>query len=312
MTQRDIDATYKTIPVHPLTLSETTEDTDTPPEICAKDAVDAIIESVIYEVYLSREKPSLRVTHEVAVSRPIEANAARANPIPLPSYGKIATKAREIDHRLSDALRRGVGRGLGEHKPWRKSTATRPLESVDVGMGWLRVPIKDDGGKIVSPFVAVSAAICTTTSLVLGAHSSTTRKSDDMYLECTRKAITPKDYLTKWPDIKNSWPGHGIWENAIFDSVCIGAQAARHLLAEMGTQVHFDPRSCSAAQRFISAFSISRRNELKKPMTLQEFDHLLHRHVVDDWNVRPKLPRLQTPLDAWNSDIRKYPIREVA
>jgi hypothetical protein len=38
-------------------------------------------------------------------------------------------------------------------------------------------------------------------------------------------------------------------------------------------------------------------------------NQLLHRHIVDGWNVRPTLPRTQTLLDARNSDIRESLMR---
>lgn len=96
----------------------------------------------------------------------------------------------------------------------RRDLPTRALEEVEVDHCLLDVWVSDRSGRKARPWLTV--LICRATKMIVGYHLSFDVPSYTTLSRAIIHAISPKD-LSSFPDLKNDWPCHGVFDCLITD-----------------------------------------------------------------------------------------------
>jgi len=181
-----------------------------------------IINQVIAERYLSRERPTVPSIHDTVVARIAHDNRFRdqADQLPIPhlrSIYKIVTKLDSYEKTKGRYGSRLADQEFRAHQ--RPSAPTRPLERVEVDHTKLDLFVIDPekGLPIGRPWL--TTAIDVYSRVVTGLYISFNPPSYLSVMNCLRHAILPKQYVrTQYPQIKHEWTVYGIPEMIVVDN----------------------------------------------------------------------------------------------
>ena len=181
-----------------------------------------IINQVIDERYLSRERPTVASIYETIIARIAHHNCFRvqADQLPVPHLRTIYKIVEKLDSYEKTKGRYGSRLAEQEFRAHQRGPApARPLERVEVDHTKLDLFIidHDHGLPIGRPWL--TTAIDVYSRVVTGLYVSFNPPSYLSVMNCLRHAILPKTYLrTQYPHIQHDWTVYGLPEMIVVDN----------------------------------------------------------------------------------------------
>ena len=285
-----------------------------------------IFEEVIASVFLTNQKlPKLKVVEEV-FRRVDGVNNG------LPADERIRKPARATIYRWLDNLQQDLVDKAREGAEAARVKYRAALGNVKVGSVLERIEIDHTPLDLIvidsltmlplgRPWLTM--AIDHYSRMVVGFYISFNAPSSHGVLQCLRRAILPKDeWLARFPDIKGSWPAHGIPELiAVDNGTDLHSEALESSCMEMGIQMLFcgskTPQHKGAIERFFRTMnmglihclpgtvfsSVDERGDYpaedKAVIDMQSLVHLLTKWVVEVYNVTTHRGIGARPIDQW-------------
>ena len=285
-----------------------------------------IFEEAIASVYLTNQKlPKLKVVEEV-LRRIDGINNG------LPADERIRKPARATIYRWLDNLQQDLVDKAREGAEAARVKYRAALGNVKVGSVLERIEIDHTPLDLIvidsltmlplgRPWLTM--AIDHYSRMVVGFYISFNAPSSHGVLQCLRRSILPKDeWLARFPDIKGSWPAHGIPELiAVDNGTDLHSEALESSCMEMGIQLLFcgskTPQHKGAIERFFRTMnmglihrlpgtvfsSVDERGDYpaedKAVIDMQSLVHLLTKWVVEVYNVTTHRGIGARPIDQW-------------
>lgn len=285
-----------------------------------------IFEEVIAGVYLTNQKlPKLKVVEEM-YRRIDGVNSA------LPGEHRIKKPARATIYRWLENLQQDLVDKAREGAEATRVKYRAALGNVKVGSVLERIEIDhtpldliviDRLTKLPLGRPWLTMAIDHYSRMVVGFYISFNAPSSHGVLQCLRRAILPKDqWLSRFPDIKGTWPAYGIPELiAVDNGTDLHSDALESSCLEMGIQMLFcgskTPQHKGAIERFFRTMnmglihrlpgtvfsSVDERGdypaEENAVIDMTSLVHLLTKWVVEVYNATTHRGIGARPIDKW-------------
>jgi putative transposase len=184
--------------------------------------VGEIVDEVIQEKYLTRQKLTVIAVHEAIVGRIADENLYRDNgdKLPTPSERSIYDVVALLDEYEVIKARHGkriADLRCGIYK--RGPQPTRPLERVEIDHTRLDLFVIDPRTKMPIGRPTLTIAIDKYTRMILGFYISFHGSGFLAVMHCLRHAILPKAYVKDaYPSVKERWNVYGIPEMIVVDN----------------------------------------------------------------------------------------------
>ncbi len=191
-------------------------------ELEIADQLGNIVDIVIREKYLTRQRLTVKAVHDALLVRVREENfTRRGRELPQPSIEAVYKRVRKLvryevtkgryGKRVADRMFGAFGSGINP---------SRPLERVEIDSTRLDLMVVDEetGMPIGRPTFTV--AIDDYTKMILGFYLSFDGEGALALLQCLKHAILPKDYVASRyrNDIHGRWDAYGLPELLIVDN----------------------------------------------------------------------------------------------
>ncbi|SMF08447.1 Mu transposase C-terminal domain-containing protein [Pseudogulbenkiania subflava] len=299
----------------------------------------ALLEEATQQVYLTKQRKSIRTLHDAIIVLIAQANTSRSTDaqIPLPSYSTVRRYVRSLPKYDVDLAR--YGREY-VRKKYRHSgitpTASYPLERVEIDHTPLNLFVVDEETLLVLGRPYVSWIIDCYSRMILGFYISFAPPSIDAVFRCLKHSIEGKGYVReRYPDIVNDWPCHGIPMMAVVDNgLEFHAKDLLRATYELGIHYQFCPprtpwfkpmveRSLrSLAEQFAHLlpgtsfanwFDRYGYDPLREGLvTMSELIHALHVWIVDVYSQSYHRGIKQTPYVAWKAGQELATLRTIS
>jgi putative transposase len=184
--------------------------------------VASIVDEVISESYLNKQRLSVQAVHDVLEGRIAEINRFRMleDRLPLPHRDSLYDIIDKLDPYEKDVARHG--RRYADQR-WRVNkqgiVATRPLERVEIDHTKLDQFVVDTEYRLPIGRPWLTTAVDKYSRMPLGYYLSFTPPSALSVMQCLLHAIKPKTYLReKYPNVEHDWETYGIPESLASDN----------------------------------------------------------------------------------------------
>ncbi len=289
------------------------------------DQLKAAIDTAISDVYLTKERPSMKDTYDHA--RGLVAKRNRDLPktcrIPLPSYAQVRRAILAIPQYDRDLARFGAEFVRKEYRAaGRGPVADAPLERVEIDHTVLDVMLLDD--KTLLPVGRPTLTMCidTYSKCILGMSISWEPPGYATVAECLKHAILPKVDVQKQFGTAKGWDCHGVMETLVLDNALeFHGKSIEAAANSLGINLHFcqvrSPWQKGGIERAIgtvnrtllhrlpgTTFSnifekMDYRPENHAVLTLDELKRLMTRWIVDVYHQTPHRTTKETPAERW-------------
>jgi putative transposase len=185
-------------------------------------AVAEIIDEVIEEKYLSRQRLTVAAVYDSIVARVADENLYRgdSDKLPIPSERSIYDVVNQLDE--YEVIKARHGKRIAELRCGtykRGPQPTRPLERVEIDHTKLDLFVIDPTTKLPIGRPTLTLAIDKYTRMILGFYISFHGPGFLAVMHCLRHAILPKTYVKElYPSVKHSWNVYGIPEMIVVDN----------------------------------------------------------------------------------------------
>jgi len=285
-----------------------------------------LFEEVISAVYLTNQKlPKLAVAEEVfrrvdAINNGLPAEER----IKRPARSTIYRWLENLQQDLVDASREGAEAARIKYRAALGNVKVGSvLERIEIDHTPLDLIVVDSLTNLPLGRPWLTMAIDRHSRMVVGFYVSFNAPSSHGVLQCLRRAILPKDeWLARFPDIKGTWPAHGIPELiAVDNGMDLHSDALESACLEMGIQILFcgskTPQHKGSIERFFRTMNMGLIHRLpgtvfsnvdqrgdypaedKAVIDMQALVHLLTKWVVEIYNVSVHRGLDGRPLDSW-------------
>lgn len=184
--------------------------------------VASIVDEVISESYLNKQRLTVQATYDVLDGRIAEINRFRApeDRLPIPHRDSLYDIVDKLDPYDVDVARHG--RRYADQR-WRINKpgikATRPLERVEIDHTKLDLFVVDMEHRLPIGRPWLTTAIDKYTRMPLGYYLSFSPPSALSVMQCLLHAIKPKTYLREqYPNVEHDWDAYGIPESIASDN----------------------------------------------------------------------------------------------
>lgn len=285
-----------------------------------------IFEEVVATVYLTQQKlPKLKVVEEVF--RRIDGvnnGLAEDERIKKPARATIYRWLENLQQDLVDKSREGAEAARIKYRAALGNVKVGSvLERIEIDHTPLDLIVIDSLTQLPLGRPWLTMAIDQHSRMAMGFYISLNAPSGHGVLQCLRRSILPKDkWLTRFPDIKGSWPAHGIPELiAVDNGTDLHSDALESACLEMGIQMLFcgskTPQHKGAIERFFRTMnmglihrlpgtvfsSVDERGDYpaedKAVIDMKSLVHLLTKWVVEVYNVTTHRGIGARPIDKW-------------
>ena len=285
-----------------------------------------LFEEVISTVYLTNQKlPKLAVAEEVFRRVDVINNGLPAEErIKRPARSTIYRWLENLQQDLVDASREGAEAARIKYRAALGNVKVGSvLERIEIDHTPLDLIVIDSLTNLPLGRPWLTMAIDRHSRMVVGFYVSFNAPSSHGVLQCLRRAILPKDeWLARFPDIKGTWPAHGIPELiAVDNGMDLHSDALESACLEMGIQILFcgskTPQHKGSIERFFRSMNMGLIHRLpgtvfsnvdqrgdypaedKAVIDMQTLVHLLTKWVVEIYNVSVHRGLGGRPLDSW-------------
>lgn len=290
-----------------------------------------ICERVIEDVYLTRERPGVQHTVDVAQGEVRRANALRPSAAQLPRptrrviqrlINQVSAFDRHVARYGYDSARKRFRAVLG----YRLTAA--PLECAEIDHTRMDVFVVDaeTGAPLGRPWLTI--LIDCHTRCILGYCLSFEPPSRATVARCLRHAFMPKTNLRqKYPDLKNDWEPFGIVSKLVMDGgLEFHSADLENACFEFGIEQHFAPRKMAWFKGKVERFLGTHNREVAITMpgktfgdiferddydpkrhavvTLSGLHYVIVRWIVDVYHQRRHRALDCSPAQMWRSSIR--------
>jgi putative transposase len=274
-----------------------------------------IVEEVIQENFLTKQKLSVQATYDSLLIRLAEINRFRAaeNKLPVPHPDSLYTVINNLDEYEKDAAR--LGKRIADQKHLQRGIGPRPSRPLERG--------ENDHTK-VNLFVVdeiyclplgrpwITSLIDKYSSMVLGRYVSFEPPSSNSILKCLLHAIRPKTYLRQqFPNIQNDWECYGLVESISNDNGMaeLSNDYADSLL-QLGTNIDYSPVRQPWYKSAIERFFGVQNQKLLHRLPGTTFSNILEKADYDPKkNAVISFSAFLELLDTWIVDIYSQEIQ---
>lgn len=274
-----------------------------------KKEVLASFDTIIEEVYLTREQQSKQATYDALCYQIQLHNEQNINQIHRPSRATFYRMLKELDAYTVMVERHGKRTA---EKVFRVSGAgvitKNILERVEIDHTPMNVVVIDEKTGVALGRPNLSVALDKYSRMPLGIEVGFEDPSELSVMRVLRNAIWPKKaLLSEYPDIENEWPAYGIPSVLVCDNgLEFHSKQLRRVCAELNIELVFcpkkEPNYKGAVERFLGTFNRQTAHRLKGStfsninqrgdynseeeacVTLQELKELIYLWITDIYN----------------------------
>lgn len=297
------------------------------------DAQTAVSKAVDY--WLTKERPTIEDAHAHLTATVMDLNSRRPaeRNLAIPSRETLGYAIRHTDVFVAAASRLGT-RAARRLLRTRAAgpIATLLLERVEVDHSPIDLLCVDKAGRLIGR-PTLSIAIDKASRCPVGVHISYIPPSSVTALECMKNSVRPKNYLkTRFPQIKGTWPCHGIAVTYIVDNGKEFHSATfQALKSTLGTSISYMPGRHPWFKGVVERFFQSQNNALAHNLpgttksnifargeyeaekaaclTMEEFESLFMKWLVDIYLNEVHSALGTTPRKAWEALAEVNPPR---
>lgn len=294
-----------------------------------KGATEQLLNQVVEEVYLSRQRATIQATYDAFLARISLINAAREIPLTIPSRPTFYRLLKNLDKYEVMAARHGK-RAAG--KAFRASglgvSPTRILERVEVDHTPMDVHVLNPITGMADGRPYLTLLLDRYSRMPVGMEIGFEPPSELSVMRALRNSILPKSYVKQtYPDIENDWPALGKPMMLVCDN---GMEFHSHQLRRMCGELDIDLQFCPKAQpeykgaveRFLgtlnrevchripgTSFSnINHRGDYdsvsESCITLDDLKELVHEWIIDIYCQKTHRGTQRTPTALWNDGLQ--------
>jgi len=293
-----------------------------------------IIDEVIAEKYLSRERPTISEVHKIITDRIATTNKFREidERLSVPHLNTIYKTARKLDPYIVMKARYGQRLADQKYRPIRHAKQpTHPLERVEIDHTKLDLMVVDPVMRLPIGRPWLTTALDKFSRMILGKYMSFNPPSYLSVMHCLRHAITPKTYINdKFPNITNTWEAYGVPELIVVDNaVEFHSRHFEDSCLQMGIVIQYAPpkkASYKGAQErwystqnkqllhrqpgttFSNIFDLAdydpKANAVISVAALEEMSHIF---IVDIYHQQEHRGIRDIPSRLWQEGIAEYP-----
>jgi putative transposase len=279
-----------------------------------------IVDKLIREFYLSRQKPTVTALHRTIALECFQAD------VPTPSYKAVRTPVRALAARDTLRAREGAKAAADRFRPIRASlSASEPLELVQIDHTLVDVIVVDDLHRKPIGRPWLSLAIDVATRNVLGFFLSLRAPSAAAVALTISRAVLPKTTYLAGLQVDAEWPACGIPRSLHLDNAKeFRGRALRRGCEQHGIQIIYrpplQPHFGGHIERLIGTLmgevhllpgttfsSVAKRgnydSEGQATMTLAELEPWLALQIAGVYHLRPHSALRCTPSAAWMAGL---------
>lgn len=184
--------------------------------------VQDIIDDVINNYYLTRERPSIKSTYTQICMRIQESNDFRESDdqLNMPTYMTIRRKIQKLPPEVVTEKHFSKHRAKTDFRAYQKGPeVSRILERVEADHTPLPCIVVDDYSRLPLGRPTLTCLIDHYSKAVVGFYLSFSDPGTTPFFEALKYAIFPKTFVKKiYPNVQNDWECFGIPENLIVDN----------------------------------------------------------------------------------------------
>ncbi len=293
-----------------------------------------IIDTVIEEKYLSRERPTVADTYGTVVIRINATNEHREaeDRLPIPHRNVVYRTVKKLDPFLTMKARYGEHIAKQKYDPVKHGPRpTRPLERIEIDHTKIDLMVVDPDTRLPVGRPWLTSALDKFSRIVLGKYISFNPPSYLSVMHCLRHAIAPKIYVKEnYPDIINTWDAYGIPELIVVDNGPeFHSVHFEDACLQLGISIHYaPPRSGNykgSKERWFrtqnkqllhnqpgTTFSdiLDRADydpQANAVITLNALEEMYHSYIVDIYHQQEHRGIRDIPARLWREAIAEYP-----
>jgi putative transposase len=298
--------------------------------------VQAIIQEVISEVYLTPERPNIASIYDVIICRIIAENHFRKSQkkaiLKIPHRSTIYRQIEKLDPIQKVVGRYGKRTASLIYDPIKEAPKpSRPLERVEIDHTFLPFFVVDTDTRIPIGTPSLTSAIDKYSGVIVGYYLSFEPFSSLSVMQCLLHSIAPKNYIRdKFPSVKKEWNVYGIMETIVVDN---GKEFySKHFqdaCQQLGITIQYTPPYMpwykSSVERTFGSYNTQllqgqpgalfqefttqydydpKKNAVVSLSALQEMIHLF---IVDIYNQSSHPQFCQPRAQVWSQGIAEYP-----
>lgn len=293
-----------------------------------------LIDDVIAEKYLSRERPAIAAIYDMVVNRISSVNEFRdaCDRLPIPHLNSVYKIVRKLDPYLVAKARHGQPFADQKFSPvGHAPRPSRPLERVEMDHTKIDLMVIDPVMRLPVGRPLLTTALDKFTATVLGKYISFNPAGYLSVMHCLRHAIIPKTYLReKYPNIVNDWDAYGIPECIVVDN---GAEFhSKHLedaCLQLGIIIQYAPPKRPSYKGSQERWFGTQNKQLlhKQPgttfsnildrgdydpkknavITFDALDEMYHTYIVDVYHQQEHRGIRDVPARLWKAAVAEYP-----
>jgi putative transposase len=298
------------------------------------DEIVKLIDEVIEEKYLSKERPTVARTYDSIVSRIIAINDFRApeDSLPIPHRDTVYAIVHKLDPFVVMKSRYGERLAKQKYDPVKHGPrTTRPLERVEMDHTKIDFMVVDPVMRLPVGRPCVTTALDHFTREILGKYMSFNPPSYLSVMHCLQHAIAPKSYIKEqYPNIVNTWDAYGLPELIVvdngpefhsihFEDACL----------QLGINIHYAPpkqgkykgsierwfgtqnKQLLHGQRGTTFSNILDRADYDSKanaiITITALEEMSHIYIVDVYHQQKHRGINDIPARLWKEAIAEYP-----
>jgi putative transposase len=290
-----------------------------------------VVDRLIRQFYLSRQKPSVAALHRTIALECFQAQ------IPIPSYKAVRTRVRALDAQEVVRAREGAKAAADQFRPIKAwVSASEPLELVQVDHTLVDLIVVDDWERQPIGRPWLSLAIDVATRYVLGFFLSLKTPSSAAVAQTISQAVLPKAAYLAALQVDAEWPACGLPSLLHVDNAKeFRARALRRGCEQQGIQIVYrpplQPHFGGHVERLIGTLmgevhllpgatfsSVAKRGTYdsvgQAVMTLTELEAWLAWQILGVYHLRPHSALGCAPMAAWQKGMERIrtPVREPA
>jgi putative transposase len=181
-----------------------------------------IVEQVIRNKYLTKERPSVQSCYDTIKGKIYEENRFRdaCDRLPIFHISSLHKIIKKLDPYEVDYARFGKPYADANHRAKKQGPRpTRPLERVEFDHLKINMMVIDPQTRLPLGRPLFTAIIDVFTKMIVGIYLSFHGEGAITVMQCLAHAIKPKTYLkSKYPQIEHDWPVYGVPELIVVDN----------------------------------------------------------------------------------------------
>lgn len=293
-----------------------------------------IINTVIEEQYLSRERPTVATTYDAVVIRIDTTNEHREteDQLPIPHRNAVYRVIKGLDPFLVMKARYGEHIAKQKYDPVKHGPRpTRPLERIEIDHTKIDLLVVDPVTHLPVGRPWLTSALDKFSRVVLGQYISFNPPSYLSVMHCLRHAIAPKTYVKdKYPAVVNTWDAYGVPELIVVDNGPeFHSTHFEDACLQLGISVHYAPpkqgKYKGSEERWFrtqnkqllhhqpgTTFSnvLDRADydpKVNAVITMDALGEMYHVYIIDIYHQQEHRGIRDVPARLWQEGIAEYP-----